>query len=420
MKKSTTPALAILLLAVSVAEAADVPSRHTVSAGVDLSIVRASGLQPWTEGFVGKLRYDDASDGAMISRAFIAYENRLADTLELRTTAEFYADDVGAPVDFTEAYIEWRPVPRTPTRYRLKVGAFYPRLSLENTVTAWSSPYTLDLSTINTWVAEELRTIGAEFSISRRPRRLGGNQQLGLQAAVFWNNDPTGSLLVWKGWSAHDRQSRFGDHLPLPPLPQIQPGMMFEAQEPYVAPFREVDNRPGFYVGGEWRYGDRMLVRALHYDDRADPMALEDGQYAWRTRFDHVGAQLSLPAGFGLVSQWIHGSTVMGPVMNGAHVADAGFDSKFLLLTRSMDKHRLSLRYDNFDVTENDQTPVDDNSEEGIAWTASYRYAHSDRISLAAEWLSIKTHRPAWAYYGLAATDTETQLRFSLMLRFSN
>jgi hypothetical protein len=70
--------------------------------------------------------------------------------------------------------------------------------------------------------------------------------------AAIVGNDPAGSLLTWKGWSVHDRQSRFSDDLPLAPLPQIQPGMMFGAQDPYVEPFQEIDDEPGFYVNAEW------------------------------------------------------------------------------------------------------------------------------------------------------------------------
>lgn len=420
MDRLLASVVAILLGAPALAtDEGESPGRQKYVVGADISHVHTSGLPSWTGGFVGKLRYDDDSDGLMISRAFIDYETLLTDTVDLHTTVEFHDDDLGSTVDFTEAYLEWRPVPRSPNRYRMKVGAFYPRLSLENTDPAWSSPYTLSSSTINTWVAEELRTFGAELSVSRRPQSLGGEYRFGLQAAVFWANDPAGSLLAWKGWSAHDRQSRFGDELTLPPLPQIQPGMMFAAQDPYVAPFREVDNRAGYYVNGEWQVGNRLLVRAMHYDNRANPEKIEDGQYGWTTKFDHVGFQASLPGGLGLIAQWMHGSTVMGPVMNGAHVVDVEFDSKFLLLTRSYDKHRLSLRYDNFDVIQNDTTPEDNNPEDGLVWTASYRYMHSDRISLAAEWLSIKTHHCAWVYYGVNPTATEKQVQLSFMLRFS-
>lgn len=394
--------------------------RHAIETSIELSYIDVSGYPSWTEGSVGKLRYDSQNDGLVMSRAFIDYQALVTDTLDAHVSLEIYDDDLGAIADFTEAYLEWRPVPRSANRYRVKLGAFYPRISLENTGPGWGSPYSLSSSTINAWVAEELRTFGAEFSVTRRPQMLGGTHQFGLQAAVYYANDPAGSLLAWKGWSAHDRQTRFGDELPLPPLPTIQPGGMFAAQDPFVTPFREIDDRAGYYVNGEWRFGNQVMVRAMHYDNRADPTLLEDGQYAWTTKFDHVGAQVSLPANFGLIAQWMDGSTVMGPVINGAHAVDVEYESKYLLLTKAFDKHRFTLRYDNFDVTQNDETFEDNNPESGIAWTIAYQFDHSKHVSFAAEWLSIKSHHCGWAYYGLDPTNTETQLQLSVRLKFSH
>ncbi len=412
----------LLVLALTAQDAdaqSDTPSRQQWVAGIDFGYVHASGLPSWTDGSVGKLRFDDNSDGLVVSRGFLDYETRLADTLDFSAAVEFYDDELGSAIDFTEAYVEWRPVPRSANRYRLKVGAFYPRISLENTGPGWSSPYTISSSTINTWVAEEIRTVGAELSWSRRPQMLGGRHEFGLQAAAYWMNDPAGSLLAWKGWSSHDRQSRFGDELPLPPLPQIQPGMMFEAQDPFVAPFREIDGRAGYYVSGDWKFSQRLQLTAMRYDNRADPAQIEDGQYAWRTAFDHVGLRVSLPAQIGLIAQWMQGSTVMGPFMGEWHPVDVDFESKFLLLSRAFDKHRLSVRYDNFAVTENDTVPQDDNSDLGHVWTLAYRDHHSDSLSIGTEWLSIRTDHSGWGYYGFDAVATENQVQLSVMLRFT-
>ena len=395
---------------------ADEPSRYDLAVGFDYSYVTVSGYESWTEGSVGKLRHDE--DGFVMSRAFIDFEARLADTLDVTVVSEIYNDDLGSAIDVTEAYLEWRPVPRSANRYRLKVGAFYPHISLENVERGWSSPYTINSSAINSWVAEELRSVGAELTYSRKPASLGGAHEFTVNAAVFWHNDPAGSLLAWKGWSVHDRQTRYSDKLPLPPLPQIQPGGMFAAQDPYVEPLREIDNRAGYSINAEWRFSKRMLVRAMHFDNRADPVSIVSGQYGWTTEFDHVGLQTSLPGKVGLVAQWMSGSTVMGPVMNGAHVVDVEYDSYFILLTRSFGKHRVSARYDNFDITQNDEIPVDSNPESGLAWTANYQYRFSGNFSLAAEWLSIKTHRFAFTYYGLDATVTETQFQVTAILRF--
>jgi hypothetical protein len=392
------------------------PGRHDLATGFDFSYVNVSGYESWTQGSAGKLRHD--SSGPVLSRAFFDYEGRLTDTLGATLVLEAYDDDLGSAMDFTEAYLEWRPLPRSANRYRLKVGAFYPRISMENVERGWSSPYTMNVSAINTWVAEELRSVGAELSYSRKPMSLGGAHEFSVNAAVFWYNDPAGSLLAWKGWSVHDRQTRYSDKLPLPPLPQIQPGMMFAAQDPYVAPLREIDNRAGYYLNAEWRYGKHVLIRAMHFDNRADPVSIISGQYGWTTEFDHIGLQVNLPGDIGLLTQWMSGSTIMGPVMNDAHVVDVEYDSYYLLLTKSFGKHRMSLRYDNFDMTQNDTTPEDDNPEHGLAWTVSYQFGYSDKVKLATEWLSIKTHRYALVYFGLEPTVTERQFQVAVKLRF--
>ena len=168
------------------------PGRHDLAGGFDFGYVNVSGYESWTEGSVGKLRY--AESGVALNRAFLDYEGGLADTLDATVVVEAYDDGLGTAVDFTEAYLEWRPVPKSANRYRLKVGAFYPHISLENIERGWSSPYTMNVSAINTWVAEELRSFGTELSWSRRPVSLGGAHEFSVNAAVFRGNDPAGSL----------------------------------------------------------------------------------------------------------------------------------------------------------------------------------------------------------------------------------
>lgn len=409
-------ALTFLFMGHAAADAADAPGRHKAVFGVEAGYVEVTGHTSWTEGFVGKFRYQD--DGLQFGSAFLDYRGRWADTLRAHIVLEAYNDDVGSVVGFTQAYLEWRPVPSSANRYRVKIGNFYPRISLENVDAGWRSPYSLNYSAINTWVAEELRTTGAEVTISRRPVSLGGAHTFSASAAAFVGNDPAGTLVAWKGWSVHDRQTRYGDKLPLPPLPQIQPGMMFEDQAPYDEPILELDDEIGYYVNAEWRYGEKFMVRLGHYDNRADPEVLEGGQYGWTTKFQHVGIQSTLPGDIRLIIQAMKGSTVMGPVMNGAHVVDVEYESQFVLLSKAFGRHRLSARYDHFVATENDQVPLDDNTEDGDAWTASYRFNWTENFSMAAEWVSIKTHRFAWTYYGIPDTATEKQAQLMLRVRF--
>ena len=136
---SFVASLSALIISLPTAAQTESANRHRYTIGADISYVDTSSLKSWTEGFVGKLRFDEEIDGLVLSRAFVDYEGRVTDTLDAKIALEIYADDIGSPIDFTEAYLEWRPVPRSANRYRLKFGAFYPRISLENTDAGWTS-----------------------------------------------------------------------------------------------------------------------------------------------------------------------------------------------------------------------------------------------------------------------------------------
>ena len=128
--------------------AQDAGNRADVVGGVDLSLVAVSGYESWTDGSVGKLRFSD--NGVYLDRAFVDFEGRLTDTLKASFAVEAYGDDLGTVADLTEAFLEWRPVPRSANRYRVKIGGFYPRISLENVERGWTNPYLQNSSAINT------------------------------------------------------------------------------------------------------------------------------------------------------------------------------------------------------------------------------------------------------------------------------
>lgn len=396
------------------------PAGTHLDMGLDLGYLQSDGHPSWLEGSAGKLRFDEDHDGLRLTRGFIDYKTRLAGTLTAHVTSELYDDDFSSTLDLTEAYVEWRPMTSTANRYRLKIGAFYPRISLENVGPGWGSPYSISPSAINTWVGEELRSVGTEFSVMRRPQALGGRHTFMINAALYIGNDPAGGLMAWKGWSIHDRQSRFNDKVPLPPIPRIQPGNWWDEQDPFITPLLEIDEVPGYYINAEWRMGKQLMMRAMRYDNGAAPMGIENNQFAWRTDFNHLALQATLPGDIGLLAQWMKGHTVWGRLNNGVYSVDNEFSSSYLLLTREFAQHRLTARYDDFQVTEADTVPLDENSEWGHAWTLAYQYQRSERWSIAAEWLEIVTERPAWAYFGLEEEKTETQLQLSLRLRFGS
>jgi hypothetical protein len=407
--------LAATLTASAVAAQSD---RHEFYFDASAGYVSAStDLAPWTEGGFSKLRYTD--DGVEAFRLFGEYHGRITPTLRARVVMD-YVDDASGGLDFTEAVLDWRPIPRSRNQHQLRFGAFYPSLSLENGDRGWESPFTYSYSAINTWIGEEIRPFGAEWSLRRRLEGFRSNHELRAFAAAFYGNDPAGTLLFWRGWALHDRQTRFNDELTLAPLP-------FTTAPQKLKPLREIDHRAGYYGGVEWRFARRALVQLARYDNRADPYAFSDGQWGWGTDFNHLAVQISLPAEIGLVAQWMDGATewLSAALPDGTRLPTSDyvhddFESRFVLLTRKLGaSHRLALRYDTFAIERPAAVPVL-NSDGGHAWTLSYRVEPSERWSGGIEWLRVESRRDLLPlFYSTPAAHTEDQLRLELSYRFA-
>ena len=406
----------MLVLAAAPARAAS--DRHELYLDAAAGYVAASSdFGAWTDGTFGKLRHAD--DGFTGFRLVGEYHARITPTLRARVAAD-YVDDASVGLDLTEAVIDWRPIPRSRNQHQLRFGAFYPSFSLENGERGWQSPFTYSYSAINTWIGEEIRPFGAEWSLRRRLEGFRSQHELRAFAAAFYGNDPAGTLLFWRGWSLHDRQTRLNDELEIPPLP-------FTTAPQRLDSFEEIDGRAGAYVGVEWRYGRRALVQLARYDNRADPYAFSGGQWGWGTDFDHLAVQISLPAQIGLVAQrlegateWIPGARADGTFEPWAFFAHDELEARFVLLTRQFGRaQRVTLRYDTFSIERPAAAPVL-RSDRGRAWTLSYRIAPTERLSGGIEWLRIDSRRDLLPlFYALPAAHTEDQFRIQLSYRLA-
>lgn len=372
------------------------------------------GYDGWGQEDVGKF-VDTKASQAWQGEFDITY--RLSDTVSVEATISSSNTDFSAPLGLTEAFIKWRPIPASRLRHMLKIGSLYPPISLENTDIGWHSPFSNSFSAINTWIGEEVRVMGVEFEHAVRMNVLGSQNAFKFRHAIFFGNDPAGSLLAWKGWSLHQRQSRIGEELPRIPLPVFATGAPFEAQANHIDPFVEVDDRPGHYAVLDWAHGDQFLVRATYYDNQADPETIRQGQYGWRTRFYAAGLTTQWRH-FNIVAQVVSGNTRMGPRIARRSAVDNLFRSEFLLLSRSVENHRITIRRDWFEIDDRDSTAWDPNQELGNAWTVSYQYRLNERWTFDSEWVSIKTRRQAWLELEQDPRQQEQQFRLGFAFRF--
>jgi hypothetical protein len=229
-------------------------------------------------------------------------------------------------------------------------------------------------------------------------------------------NDPAGSLLAWRGWALHDRVTRAWDHVPLPPIPTFKPGGAFSHQAPWVGPFREVDGRIGYYAGGRWTTGSLLELNGLYYANRGEPTAFDGWQYAWETAFTNLGLRLKPLPGLELLGQYLGGTTYMGRPAKGVNVR---YWTAYGLASWAIGRHRLSARYERFEVQDRDTLgDLDDNNEHGEAWTGAYVFETEKGHRLALEVLNVKSDRPARATLNQPTRADETLVQASLRIVF--
>ncbi|MEM9556605.1 MAG: hypothetical protein AAGC60_20265 [Acidobacteriota bacterium] len=306
----------------------------------------------------------------------------------------------GDAVGVVEAYVEgtWS-LPRG--LVRLQLGHFLLPTSRENIEVAWSSPYSLTSSALNTWIGEEVRLTGASargvWDLALDDT-IGRVDQLELLGAAFGGNDTAGALLAWRGWSLGSRLVVFDEVVPLPPLSTLEPGAGFgEQRDDGTKPFgADIDDQVGWAASAAWRRVDRAEFRVTRYDNRGDldlHGGLDSSEYAWGTDFWLVGAEAH-HGRWDLVAEWMDGETAMG-VLPDAKVR-AGFRALYGLVSWRGDGWRLTLRRDEFETVERDRSLRGErNDEDGHAWTIAGFWEPLTRpLRLGVEWLRVESTRP--------------------------
>jgi len=384
---------------------------NVFTAQVDVRAVAIdSPLKSFTEGGYGLLRYDEDHDGLQLGNVMLDVAGPLTETLRYGATA--FATDDGDKniIDLTEAFVDWRPYPQSALRWRVRTGAFYAPISLENRAVGWESLYSLSPSAINTWVGEEFRTIGTEVTATWMGAPSGRGFDLSFVAAAYGWNDPAGVLIFQRGWAIHDRQTAlFGK------LPRLR---IRDPNNRTIEFFDEIDDRIGYYAGAELKWGDDNALRVLHYDNLGDPADRTVKEPDWDTAFDAAGVRWQLPQAVTFIGQWMKGDTEAVPTPSGRGMFVVDYWSWFGLLSRAMGPHRVTVRYDRM-VTATTRGRQFFNSEQNAkAWTLAYLFNLNDHWQFAAEALRNEGSLQQRAVAGLPVDVTEDQLQLAVRYTF--
>ncbi len=389
-------AFALLLLAPVVPALAG--DRLELTGLLDLRVVAADGTTSYLNGGLGRTRFDSEHDGVQLGRLMLAGRFRLTDTVTLNAVAESYADGDVQPAGFSQAYLDWRPFPTRPVRFRLRAGAFYPPVSLEHRQVGWTSPYTLSTSALNTWIGEEFRVIGTELEARWLGASQGYNGDVALVGGVYGWNDGAGTIIADRGWALTDR-------------PSLLLGGLGHSHEHL---YTELDGRAGYYAGVAWRHGEALEVRALHYDNRADPGAHNSRlDFAWETRFTSVGLRYEPTDRVTLMAQHLDGKTYVGPDSAGPNQFALRVQAWYALASYERGPHRVSVRYDHFANRQDRGFDPDYTADDaGHALTVAWFERLDEHWEFVAEVLRVRSIFPPRFDFniGPGVTDRQAQL----------
>jgi hypothetical protein len=396
--------LAMLVVVTTNARALDISDDLTISGYGDARAVIAPDPESWLEGGLGKFRY--GGEQKFGTEAMVQPDLTLADGVH--AVALFRADpETRSVADMLEAYLRYDQTDGGDLSWSLKAGAFFPTISLENDDVGWTSPYTLTPSAINSWIGEELRTIGSEGTLRWDTGAIG---TLSLIGALYCCNEEAGVLIADRGWAMDDTPTGLFERVRVPDASL----RLFGAPVPgNTGMFNEIDGQVGWYAGAVWQIPDIAKLTVTRYDNHADPDAQSTRDHAWATKFWSFGARTQIGP-LVLIAQQLSGYTEIdfGPIEDGTK-----FQSGFLLASYDLEDWRLSTREDLFQTRKVD-APNNLFNEDGNATTAAISWIRYDWLRLTAEIIAMDSRRGEYVSAGLGPERHDTQVQFDARFFF--
>lgn len=378
---------------------------------VDMRAVSPAQQTSWTSGGLGKSRYGNGDNGIHPGSGLFAATWQATPALLAHADLQYQTGE-RRHLDVLDAYFRWRPVSTTPWRWSLKVGAFFPPVSMENEDIGWTSPWTITPSAIDSWTGEELRTIGGELNLEHR----SATHTFNAGVAIFGSNDPAGELLATRGWSLSDLTSGLNAEVREPDVyaPLAQAHVPVEYR-----PFDEIDHHPGYYLYADWDSPAYGKLSVMHYDNRANPDRYENYDerrvFAWHTRFWNIGARTRI-GDVTLLAQAMDGDTTFEPAPD--FYLDTHFRAGYLLAGWERGAWRPAIRFDLFNLRQTPQSLPAPLSEHGNAVTAALNWRPNDHLRITGEFLRIDSTRNQRSLENFSPRQIDRQLQISARIFF--
>jgi hypothetical protein len=378
------------------AKALDLDADLAISGYLDVRAVAPADPKSWLDGGLGKFRYGGrqkfGAEGVLQADLSLNQNFHLVSVLRAEP-------ETPSVIDALETYMRYDDQ-KGDIGWSVKTGAFFPTISLENDDLGWTSPYTLTPSAINSWIGDELRTIGSEGTL-RWKTDLG---MVSLTGALFCCNDEAGVLIADRGWSLNDRPFGLFERERIPD----QTLKIFRAPYPgRTGMFDEIDGLVGWYLGGAWQLPGIVKLTVTRYDNQGEPEAATTRDQAWRTKFWNFGARTQ----FGplvLIAQQLSGYTEIE--VRGIENSTK-YQSGFLLASYDLDDWRFSLREELFQ-TRRLRAANNNWNEDGNATTASLSWLGLQNMRLTAEVIAMNSRRGEYVGAGMPYRRNDVQVQF--------
>ena len=297
----------------------------------------------WVDGGLGKLRFDDERRAARPRRR-PSSPTAARLTADAGACAPWRAPTATAParsLDLDEAYLELRPVPRSAWRLlrprrRLPCAASRSRTP----ASAGPRPTPLSYSAVNSWFGEELRTLGVDLQAHprRRARRLAARPRRAARRLPRQRPRRRPARPGAAGRSATARRgSSSGCRWRRCP-PSVPTAASSSSRRRSKSPSTRSTAAPATTPA---RSGTTSTARGCGCSTTTTAATRwwpRNGQWAWRTEFDHLGWHLRLPRGSEVIAQAMDGETEMDG-FDGPFVY-ADFGAGFLLLSHAWGRQR--------------------------------------------------------------------------------
>ncbi len=352
----------------------------------------------WTHGSFGRFDVgaDSAGDTMFRSTGVAQIGAEWSPTTWLTGHAQVLARSEpsgtqGKRFGFVEAYADLHT-----ERWHLRAGEFFLPTSRENTDPLWTSPYTITWSAINTWMAEEVRPIGADLQFAP-------NFYATFGATAFRGNDTMGTLPAARGWGFGNRLSVYDEDIAVPP-PQ-------GSTKPIGS---DLDGKWGFSERVRLSLPERAMLQVTHLDNRSE-LVDRRGQIPWQTTFNHAGGQLGTTGPATLAAEWLSGETTVG-FPGGTFTLD--FQSIYLLGSYKTGHERISARIERFSTRNHVRSNPDFARENGHAFTVAWFHEPGDHARYGLELIKADGNHPGATGIGVSLNTGGTMITAEARYRF--